>query len=111
MQELRTIKCSKCKCWRKESEFFRRNKQWKTCNQCCKRLFFPKYKSSLCKTCPCCKRSVLKESFARREKAAWKTCNDCSKAYQAELDALLTILSDNSSDNESSAACPPDFFN
>ena len=31
---LRTQKCKTCRCWRTQSDFVRRNKVWKMCNQC-----------------------------------------------------------------------------
>ena len=34
MTDLRNKKCKKCKCWRKTSDFIRKEKSWKTCNKC-----------------------------------------------------------------------------
>lgn len=42
---IRNKKCPKCKCWRSNNEFIRRDKQWKQCNQCAK--FNSKYQTQI----------------------------------------------------------------
>ena len=111
MSELRTVKCTRCRMYRKQSDFFRRNKDWKTCNTCSKwKEKKEKYISTILKKCKYCKISLFKEEFIRKDRE-WKTCNMCRKARNTKINSDTLSDISLSSDNESSAACPPDFFN
>ena len=47
MTALRNKKCKACRCWRKDSEFIRREKKWDSCNVCSDRHSLPKKSSVL----------------------------------------------------------------